>query len=376
MLGLQLSQRAAMLLWRSSGLANHNRGTGQPAPLAHKSAATMDTLISDTLADARWFPLRFDVRRDEIHFVWVPAEVQRAVTFLADLKPTDSERRILPRSALDAIPTSEAPLHFILHSGLAGSTLLARVLVQPGVVTTLKEPPILTDVIAFGLKESPERAAKLLQQVTRLLARPFAPAEAVVVKMSSIGNGLVAAMAAGRPMSRLLCLHAPLELMLASLARRGLDGRLGGRKLFIGLRNSGFAELGFTEKQLFELNDLQLAAVAWLAIQRMFLDASVRFGSERVRSISSEQLLGRPADSLSAIAGHFRVDLDVRERLASSVFERHAKTGEPFYAGVRQEQLKISLACHREEIRAIGDWAKKIAEVNSIAWDLPNPLME
>lgn len=351
----------------------HSRRWTGPPPL--HTSGVMDEQVADTLADPRWFPLRFDIRSEEYHFAWVPAELHAGVTFLADLRPSDEERRVVPRKAVEAV-AGEAPLHFILHSGLGGSTLLARALVQPGVVTTLKEPPILTDVIAYGLAR-PELATEALRrQVTQLLARPFGPGEAVVIKMSSVGNGLVSTMAAERPASRILCLQAPLEEMLASLARRGLEGRLGGRKLFVGLRNSGFAELGFTAQQLSSHSELHLAALAWLAMQRMMGEAAERFGAERVRSIVSDRLLGRPARSLKAIAGHFGLRLKVEERLASGIFSRHAKTGEPFGANVRRETLANALRIHGGEIFPVVDWARKLAEANSIAWDLPYPLID
>jgi hypothetical protein len=336
----------------------------------------MDQLIADTVADARWFPLRFDARRDELHFAWVPAETHEDATFLNELRPAPDRSRILPRRAVASAPVEEAPLHFIVHSGLGGSTLLARALAQQGIVTTLKEPPILTDVIAFGLNAPAEQAIALRDGVVRLLARPYAPGEAVAIKMSSIGNGLVAPIAAQRSGSRILCMRAPLEAMLTSLAKRGLEGRLSGRKLFIGLRNARLGELGFSGKELFEQSDLQLATLGWLAIQRLIGDAAAHFGAERVRSIGTEQLVERPREALTAIAEHFCINLDVGQRIASGVFERHAKTREPFDASSRTKAIAATMAIHGEEIRPLVDWARKVAEANHIAWDLPYPLLD
>jgi hypothetical protein len=268
----------------------------------------------------------------------------------------------------------ESPLHFILHSGLAGSTLLARALWQPGVVTTLKEPPILTDVVAFSLVAHAQKVAELSNLVASLLARSFGDGEAIVVKVSSVGNGVAGAMAASRPRSRILCLDAPLEEMLASLARRGLEGRSSGRKLFIGLRNSRLAELGFDGSRLFHQTDLQLAALAWLAIHRVMAETANQLG-ERVRSIASADLLNRPGEALAAIARHLDLDLPVDQRLESGVFHRHAKTGEPFDAEVRARVLRGALATHGEEIHMVAKWARKVAEANSIAWDLPHPIL-
>lgn len=335
----------------------------------------MDSLIEDTLADARWFPLRFDVEREAFHFVWVPAELQRAVTFLADVRPSPEQLRIIPWNLTAEIGVEEAPLHFILHSGLGGSTLLSRALGQHGVVTTLKEPPILTDIIAFGLKKGEQKAKALASDVARLIARPFAKREALVVKMSSVGNGLHAWLASERATSRTLCMVTPLEDMLASLARRGIEGRTGGRKLFVGLRNSGFAQLGYSDQQLSSRSDLELAALAWIVIQRLMASAAACFGPKRVRSIRSQQLLGAPEQSLKAIAAHFGLDLDVEERLSSGVFQRHAKSGEPFDKLARERLLQDSIALYSGEILPIVARAKKIAEKNLIPWELPYPLL-
>jgi len=333
----------------------------------------MDPRTAETFADARWFPLRYDPRSDEIHFAWIPAETHRALTFISDLGPT--EVRSLPRNAISE-RAGTGPLHVILHSGLGGSTLLARALAQPGVVTTLKEPPILTDVVAFGLSRSHAESLEVLRNVAVLLSRPFEAGEAVVCKMSSIGNGLSSAMAELRPGTQILCLQTPLERMLASLAAKGADGRAGARRLFIGLQNARMSPMQLSERELREHADLQLAALAWLSIQRMIHEAGKRFGPDRVRSISSERLLGEPAQSLSAISRHFQLALDVEARLASGVLGRHAKTGQPFDARKRAETLAGTLREHGGEIGPIVDWARKVAEANGIAWDLPYPLFD
>jgi hypothetical protein len=336
----------------------------------------MDELIVTTVTDARWFPLRFDAREDAIQFAWVSAEMQRAVTFLSDLRPGLDQLRVLPRAEVAKVQVYEAPLHLILHSGLDGSTLLARALAQPGIVTTLKEPPILTDISAYGLRAPPIEAERIRRQVTRLLARAFCPGEAIVVKMSSIGNGLVAAMTAERPASRILCMHAPLATMLASLAAKGPEGRKAGRRLYFGLKNSLLGELGFTETELLEKSDLQLAALAWVAIQQLIGEAARRFGPERVRSISSEQLIDRPREALAAIAAHFGILLEIDQRVAAGVFDRHAKTGQPFNAAMRAKAREETLHVHGKEIERIVEWAREVAAARDLACDLPYPLFD
>ena len=268
---------------------------------------------------------------------------------------------------------AQAPLHLILHSGLAGSTLLARALDEEGAVMALKEPPILTDLISHRLNGAPHVPAPLLlAQVMALLARPFAPGEAVVLKMSSVGNLLGPEIIAARPDTRALCLHAPLPLFLASLAGRGVPGRLGGRKMFIGLRNSGAADFGFGEKELFELVDLQLGALAWLAIHRVLADIARHPGPPRVRSTDSERLIADPTATLTAIAVHFGIGLDVAALVAGPRLRTHAKTGEPYDAGRRLRDIQAAQAAHRDEIGMVGVWAGQVAQAMGLALGLPN----
>jgi len=336
-----------------------------------ETRGAMDKLTLETPADPRWFPLRFDVESEQFQFVRITPEMHRALTFLNDIRPQSNEIRSLPRPTVVQAPVSEAPLHMILHSGLGGSTLLARALGQPGVVTTLKEPPILTDVVAWGLKTEPDGQRQLLSEVARLLSRPFSSGEAMVIKMSSIGNGLGAVIAADRPDSQILCLQTPLELMLASLVSRGDEGRAGGRRLFAGMCNARMIAVEPSGKH----NDLQLAGLAWLSMQKMMLDAAAAFGPERVRSLSSELMISAPCPALTALAAHFKLALDVDARLASGVFERHAKTGQPFDAQSRALRLQGTLREHGAEIQVVVDWARKVADANGIAWDLPDPLL-
>lgn len=338
-----------------------------------KLRLTAPAEIAAIVADPSWLAYRYDVRADELHFLWLPRDAHRSVAFLSDAElAAKAPRRIVPRQIAAEAAHAAAPLHLILHSGLAGSTLLARALDEEGAVMTLKEPPILTDLIGHRLNGAPHVPAPvLLGQVMALLARPFAPGEAVALKMNSVGNLLGPEILAARPDTRALCLHAPLPLFLASLAGRGVPGRLGGRKMFIGLRNSGAAEFGYSEKELFELVDLQLGALAWLAVHRVLADMARRPGPPRVRSTDSERLIADPAPTLKAIAAHFGVGLDVAALVAGPRLRTHAKTGEPYDASRRLRDLQAAETAHRSEIEMVAAWAGQVAQAMGLALELP-----
>lgn len=331
--------------------------------------------IAGIVADSRWLAYRYDWRRDEIVFVRLPRDAHRAAVFLPSPEVAQAApRHVVPRAALVGHRPAQVPLHLILHSGLTGSTLLAQALDQEGVAMSLSEPPILTDIVSHRLSgASPQQSAAVLDDILTLLARPFAPGEAVVIKMGNIGNALGGDILACRTDSKALCLNAPLPVYLASVARKGLMGRIWARKLFVALRSARLTDLGFTEEEFFEHTDLQIAADAWLALNRVMGRTATRFGS-RVRSISSEALLERPAGALNVIAGHFGLALDVPAIIDGPLFQRHAKSGEQFDADRRAAELREAGTTHGDEIEAVVDWARQVADVQRITWALPNPL--
>ena len=344
-----------------------------PTTITAVQNALVDQSTADIIGEPCWFPLRYDVENDAFVFGWIPPETLRALTFIADFQPAQVQS--IPRKAIEDVQAA-APMHIVLHSGLGGSTLLSRALAQPGVVTTLKEPPILTDVVAFGLQSSSEEMSRLLDEVAQLLSRPFAPGESLVCKMSSVGNGLGADIAEMQPDTRILCLQTPLDRFLASLASKGEQGRAGARRLFTGLQNSRMTCVTIAEAELGDYPDLALAALAWLSIQKLMIDAGQRLGAERVRSLGSETLLTDPATSLQAVADHFGLGLDVEARIEAGVFGRHAKTGQPFDEKERLALFAATLNAHGAEIEETIEWAHKVAQAKQIAWDLPYPLFD
>jgi hypothetical protein len=350
------------------------RTKGAPDESAGKAELWDRRMVEETVSDPRWFPLRFDVKSESYHFAFIPADTHRSLKFLSDLRPESSKIRILARSAVAEVAIESRPLYLILHSGLGGSTLVARSLSQPGVAIALLEPPILSDIIAYGERTSSEERDRLLIEATRLMARPLADGEAVVCKLSGVGNGLAEVMATVHPESRLLCLQNRLSDMLASLASHRKGGRMAGRQLLIGLRNSRMFAYAMTDKQLLDFTDFQMAALAWLSIQKIMLAAAEALGPGRVASLTSDQLMKDTAGSVSAIASHFRLALDVDACVAAGVFDRHSKGGEPFDAKKRAERVAEALRAYGEEIEPVVNWARSIAEKTRIPWDLPYPL--
>ncbi|HEX4693779.1 hypothetical protein [Sphingomonas sp.] len=334
--------------------------------------------IPAIMADARWLPYRYDRSRDEVHFVWLPRKTHRELAFLTRPEVAQAmPRHAVPRRLIaEHLPSAQAPLHLIMHSGLTGSTQLTHALDLEDVAMTLSEPPILSDIVRYRLAgATPQQTDALIDDILSLFARPFSPGEAVIVKMNSIGNALGSQILARRPTSKALCLHAPLPLYLASIARKGLEGRIWGRKLFATLRTAGLTDIGFSDEEIFEHTDLQIAADGWLILHRMMGDAGVRFG-KRVVAADSEAAIARPEATLTAIGTHFGLNLDAAAIAADPTLARHSKTGEAFDAERRSEELRLAAEVHRVEIERVLAWARQVADVQRIPWALPNQLLD
>jgi len=128
----------------------------------------MDKLVQETVADGRWFPLRF--KADRFQFAFIPPERHRETAFLVYLQPPADQMRSIARSALSGAQLDRTDLHFILHLGFGGSTLLGKILAQPGVALALQEPPVLTDIVAYGVTTNRAEKGDVLLEATKLLS--------------------------------------------------------------------------------------------------------------------------------------------------------------------------------------------------------------
>ncbi len=330
--------------------------------------------------DPAWLAHRYQPQGDLIGFRHVPRARRRQVPFLTDpnLQGCGPLSGLGRARALALLPAS-APLHFIFHSAFCCSTLLANVLDLPGISTSLKEPVILNDILGWQARGAdPARVGLVLESALQLLGRPFEPGEAVIVKPSNVVSALIPAMLQLRPDARALLLHAPLPVFLASVARKGLEGRLWVRELAWKFSRDRFSEFGFSEEERFRQTDLQVAALGWLAQQRLFAGLAQTLGVQRIKTLNSEELLARPADAIIRISAHFALPLteeQARQLAGGPGFTRNAKTGATFDVSDRQALHEASLHAHADEIAKVEGWASAVADHADIPLSLPAPLL-
>ena len=341
---------------------------------------TVNVRIAQVVRDAAWLAHRYDPEHDAVHFVRVDRAAHARATFLTDaLLVPEGEPVVVSRAdAIAALPAI-GPIHFLFHSAFCCSTLLARAFDISGKSMGLKEPTILNDIVGWRHRGENRGTlvAQVLDQSLALLARPFHLGETTVLKPSNLINGLADGMLALRPSAQALLLEAPLPIYLRSIAKKGLEGRLWVRDLLAKLLREGLIDLGLEGEDYLRLTDLQAAAVGWLAQHALFARIAAKY-SQRVRTLDSETLMARPADCVTALAAHYRLNLprgDIDAIIDGPAFTSHSKHGKTFDANARSAEYAASGEAHSDEIAKVEAWAAIVAERASIPPLLPQGLL-
>jgi hypothetical protein len=335
-----------------------------------------DPVVSDVARDPLWFPYRYDPSHDAFQFRRLTREDHRGATFLTDeyLGPAGPPLAYRRADVMESAAPA-APLHFIFHSAFCCSTVLARAFDVEGVAMGLKEPLFFNDMFGWQMRGgAPEQLAAVMNDGLRLLARPFAQGETLVVKPSNIINGMAPLMLSMRSDAKALLLEAPLADFLNSIARKGMWGRLWARDLVLKQLRVGLHPFGFKPDDYFGQTDLQVAAMGWLAQHALFARLAAQLPG-RVKTLDSVALMAAPERSMAALAGLFGVDLDVPAVVAGPAFTRHSKSGSEFGAAARVAEQEQAAPVHADEIGKVVVWAEAVAKAAGVPMQLPAGLI-
>ncbi len=332
----------------------------------------------NTVLSADWLVHRFDPEHNAFQFVYVDRALRRSAPFLTDeYFPQLGQPLVLAREAALKVEAQGAPLHFLFHSAYCCSTLLARALDQDGMASSFKEPVVLNDIVGWRHRGAPAaQVGQVLGEALGLLARPLQAGEASIVKPSNIVNGLATAMMTMRPDAHAILLYAPLESFVASIARKGMWGRLWVRELLSRQLTDGLVDLGFAARDYLLHTDLQAAAVGWLAQHKLFAAMAAQW-PDRVRTLNSEVLVARPMEAMDAATQFYGLQRPTSgfEGVVTDVFARNAKNDTPFTQGQRDEDRRRGEALHGDEIEKVVAWARAVAASAGVAEDLPRALI-
>lgn len=337
---------------------------------------TAELSIAAILGDAEWLAHRYDAGHDAFHFRRVPREARNGVPFLTDLHLGEEAAPLVLRreDCSTAAKPSITPIHFLFHSAFCASTMLVQALDRPGSATGLSEPVLLNDMVGWRRRGAdPREHGRAMNDALAMLARGFVPGEAVVVKPSNIFNPLARGALMLRPEARAILLHAPLRSFLLSVARKGMWCRLWCRELLESYLADGYVGLGFEPRDYFRQSDLQVAAVGWLAQQQAFA-ALTEWAPDRIASLDSETLTGDPVAAVTAAMDHYGLAGERAAIAGHPALGRNSKSGAPFAAGERQQDLARAEAAYGEEIAQVVVWAEAVAQQAGIPLTLAQAL--
>ena len=335
-------------------------------------------LTSNENLKPAWLAHRYDEAADQVRFVEYDRATRGEVPFLIDqYLPAKPFQAIDRRQARQAAPAA-SPIHFIFHSGFCCSTLLATCLDQSGLASAFSEPMILNDIAGWRKRGAvPAAVGAVLDDALSLLARPFEGDAAAIIKPSTVVNGLASAMMRLRPDARAILIHAPLRDFLVSIAKKGLDGRLWARELFLAMRREGLTgTLGFNDEAFFGQTDLQIAACDWLGQQAIFTALADNF-PDRVRTINTDEFLKHPDETIRAAAAHFGLPLSNAhvEAARSGPLRRNSKDQSDYSDEARRTEYSTALQIHGDEVHKVEIWAAEVARAADFPLQLPTPLL-
>ncbi len=324
--------------------------------------------IQDLALDPEWLPHTFDAEGDDLTFVRVPRQARSTLMFLSDehfagqFAKTATAANSVSREVGKA---AQASIHFIFHTSFCCSTLLARALDVPGTSSALKEPDVLINLANRLIRSDDQSNRERLELVTRLLERPLAPGETVIVKPTNFANRLVEPLLEIRPGSKAVLLYSDVETFLRSLLKRGMFGRIFGRRLFNQLSAWTPLDFGYSQLELLEQTDVQIAALAWLMQIHHFDTVTRRFGPERLMLLDSAALLADASTAVGDAQALFGLGLDPRQVDAIAegpVFSKHSKfSGRDYNSQEREKEHQAASAVHAEEIGMVSKWIEAVA---------------
>lgn len=274
------------------------------------------------------------------------------------------------------------PVHFIIHQGHTGSTLISRLLDEAGGFG-LREPwALLTLAELYDKVGKPDSLVseaeygRIRDAMMGVWARRWRDGQQPVVKATSHAGRIGEDLLKSRTSSKALCLNLKPEPYLATL--------LAGENSPIDLRGFGpdrvrrtIAAFGDVTPPMHALSVGELAAMAWL-IERESQWRLLHGDDLKTRAldVDFEAFLADPQAILSRIAAHFDMNPGenaIREAVNGPVMNRYSKATEHGYsADLRRQRLDEARRTMAGEIEKGLKWLENAAGNSPYAREILN----
>jgi len=320
----------------------------------------------DLLRDPRWFLEDYRAEQNAFALVATDRASLASQPFLDQRWNRSALRHVqAPITGIEQrIPVSEAlpGLNFIWHTSLCCSTIIAESLDCPGHNLALREPFVLVSV-ADARRAHGHRGrampARLPELTFRLLAKPEAEGAQVTVKPSNFAN-ILAQDAARQTAGQALFLYSSLERFLLAIAKGGFQTGKYARRLFANIAGDSGQPLPWPPATVFEMSDLEIAALAWHLQIAEFQRSISAYGSSRAASLDCEDFLHAPLETLEKINALLALGLP-RDRLevaAQRLPTRDAKrVGVDYDAAARNESNQRTKQLFGNDLAEIVAWS-------------------
>ncbi|HET9620250.1 MAG TPA: hypothetical protein VFP84_02710 [Kofleriaceae bacterium] len=240
------------------------------------------------LADARWFACDLHVGHRAFHVLHVDEAVIERSSFLDSRIEAPLDQAVaVEAAAIGALP--QAPIGWLFHTSFCASTLLARVLHLAPHSVALKEPLVLrrlADARHAGLAID-----DLIAPAVRLLARPWHPGGAVVIKPTHVALNVAADLLAAAPASRAIVLTCSLdEFLISNLKKPPASQEKIPLLVERALHGTAFAAR-LPAAALAPPDLICAAGLQWAAQREHVVDVVAAIGAARVRVLDMATLL-------------------------------------------------------------------------------------
>ena len=348
----------------------HHNGASKPAN-------------SEIVADPAWFPECFDARRNEFLFVATDRHELSAQTFLDarwDRKGAAHVRLNANAITLPGAGERRPEIGIVWHSAFCCSTLLAKALDRPGANLSLCEPQLLVDIAQARRTKllSEGGVSEVAQIALRLLSRPFAPGESVIVKPSPAANNLLRDTASDSA-GPMLFLFSDCRSFIISIVRLGEDGRRYVRQLFLALLAEGPTQAQWPPAKLLSMSDLELAALVWHMQIAEFRRSWAKLPPGGAASLDCDAFLASPKETLVRLDRFFSLGIaepQLEETATGPLFRRNAKTGEEAWDAARRREQHARIALEIEDdLKRIVAESYELCPATPRGLPLPNPII-
>jgi hypothetical protein len=339
----------------------------------------------DVVGDVCWFPEDYVPSGNTISFVRTDTAAIGRQTFLDHRWNRDGRARVsLKLDAIAAELPVDAPApraNFIWHTSFCCSTLIADALNVAGKNLSLKEPQMLVtvaDAKRAGVLTDGKISPRLPELALRVLGRSPEPGVPVTIKPSNFANVLIGP-AAHHSTGKSLFLYSKLPDFLISVAKSGLQLSKYARRLFFGIVSDDGKPLRWPAAELFQMSDLEVAAIAWHLQMAEFQRSWKEWGPERAALLDCDAFLANPRvtlEKLDAFFGYGFGPQTIDAIIKGPVFSRHAKLPQaPFSAEQRRMETERTRKFLGADLQRIVDWSYRAYPEAQQSAALPAALM-